>query len=215
MQFRKEAVDKNPPAEPAGFRRNCTVLLAVARDEAKRGAGDPAIGTPPSKQWRPFMTNPYGQALGTRDALAALEDTPERIRRLVDGMREEDFTRSYGAGKWTVGQLLDHLAEAEIIFGVRMRMALTTPGYVVQPFDQDKMMAREARHTGRDAFDVYYALRRWNLPLYRSLSPEERNLRFTHPERGEMKVEDMLSLLAGHELHHLAQIEQATTDSRR
>lgn len=155
------------------------------------------------------MKNPYEQALGTRDVLTSLEQTPERIRTLVAGMREEDFGRSHEAGKWTVGQLLDHLAQTEVIFGTRVRMALITPGYVVQPFDQDKMMAREGHHTGRESFEAYDALRRWNLPLYRSLSPEDREHRFTHPERGEMKVADLLSTLAGHELHHLTQIEQA------
>jgi hypothetical protein len=28
-----------------------------------------------------------------------------------------------------------------------------------------------------------------------------------HPERGELKVEDLLAMLAGHELHHVAHLE--------
>ena len=160
------------------------------------------------------MSHPYVQALGGRDPLAALQETPERIRALVAGMHEEDFARSYAAGKWSVAQLLEHLAQSEMMFAVRMRMALTAPAYVVQPFDQDRMMAREGKHTGREAFDFYYALRRWNLPLYRSLSAEDRERRFTHPEYGEMKVEDLLSQIAGHELHHLPQIERAIGGTR-
>ncbi len=153
------------------------------------------------------MPVPYAHDLGTRDPLQSLSETPERIRALVGRLREEDFDRSYAAGKWTMTQLLDHLAEAEIIFGVRVRMALTTPGYVVQLFDQDKMLGREGRHTGREAFDAYYALRRWNLPLFRGLAPADLDIRFMHPEHGEMKVGDLLALLAGHELHHLPQME--------
>ncbi len=155
------------------------------------------------------MKNPYEHDLGARDVLTALRETPERIRALVGGMSPADFKRTYGEGKWTVGQLLTHLAQAEVIFAQRIRMALTTPGYVVQPFDQDKMMAREAGSGGGEAFDAYYALRRWNLVLYRTLSREERERRFTHPERGEINVEDLLVTTAGHELHHLAQLEQA------
>ncbi len=157
------------------------------------------------------MKNPYEQDLGARDVLAALRDTPERIRAVVGGMHAADFARTYGDGKWTVGQLLTHLAQAEMIFGQRIRMALTTPGYVVQPFDQDTWMAREANGAGSEAFDAYYALRRWNLLLYRSLSREERDRRFKHPERGEIDVENLLATLAGHELHHLAHLEQALT----
>ncbi len=159
------------------------------------------------------MKNPYEQALGSRDVLAALQDTPERLKTLVAGMREEDFERSYAPGKWTIRQVLDHLAQMELMFAMRVRMALTTPGYVVQPIDQDRFMEREARHSGREAFDTYYALRRWNLPLYRSLSGEDRNRRFAHPQFGEMTVWDILQMVAGHELHHLAQLSSA--DSRR
>ena len=154
------------------------------------------------------MTNPYADDLGTRDAVAALAETPERIRTIVAGMREEDFSRSYGAGKWTAAQLLDNLAKTEMIFGLRIRMALTTPGYVVQPFDQDAILAREGRHTGRESFETYYALRRWTLPLYRSLTPDERDRRFTHPEHGEINIEYLLAVLAGHERHHAAHLEQ-------
>jgi uncharacterized damage-inducible protein DinB len=153
------------------------------------------------------MANPYGQDLGTRDALASLEETPERLRRLVEGWSDRDFARSGGAGKWTAAQLLDHLAQTEMVFGVRVRMALITPGYIVQPFDQDAMMARETPRPGRESFEAYYAFRRWNLPVYRSLTPEERQRRFMHPERGEMNVADLLALVAGHELHHAVQLE--------
>jgi hypothetical protein len=108
-----------------------------------------------------------------------------------------------------VAQVLDHLAQMELVFGLRVRMALTTSGYVAQSVDQDEMMAREGPHSGREGFDAYYAMRRWNLPLFRSLTPEQRGRRFTHPERGEMTIEDLMALFAGHELHHLNQLEQA------
>ncbi len=153
------------------------------------------------------MSNPYQQDLGTRDALTSLGDTPEKIRAIVGKMRDEDFARSYGPSKWSVTQLLDHLAQAEMIFGMRLRMALTSENYVVQPYDQDRMMAREGRHTGREAFDAYYTLRRWNLALFRDLTAEDRERRFMHPERGEMRIAELLETMAGHELHHLPQIE--------
>jgi uncharacterized damage-inducible protein DinB len=154
------------------------------------------------------MMNPYARDLGTKDAIVALGETPERIRRLVSGMQEADFQRAYGPDKWTAAQLIEHIAEAEMIFSLRVRMALTHPDYVVQPYDQDKFLAREPKRSGREAFEVYDAVRRWNLPLYRSVTATERALTFKHPERGQLTVGDLLDTLAGHELHHLAQLEQ-------
>jgi uncharacterized damage-inducible protein DinB len=153
--------------------------------------------------------NPYEKDLGTRDALEALAATPERVKELVGKMREADLDRAHAPNKWTAAQLLDHITETEVAFCIRLRMALTHADYVVQPFDQDKFMAREPRRSGREAFDAYYAVRRWNLPLYLSVTSAERDVTFMHPERGQMTVGDLLDMLAGHELHHLEQMERA------
>jgi len=158
--------------------------------------------------------NPYEKDLGTRDALTALEETPERIRALVGGMQASDFERAYGPAKWTATQLLEHLVQTEMTFALRLRMALTAEDYVVQPYDQDKFIAREPAHSGREAFEAYDILRRWNLPLYRSLTDDERMRRFTHPERGVITPDDRLRMLAGHELHHLEQLEQVAASVR-
>jgi len=154
-----------------------------------------------------WTNNPYGPSLGSLDAVTALGDTPGRYRALAERMTPEEFGRSYAPGKWTAAQLFMHLAQTELAFSVRLRMALTTERFVVQPFEQDAWMRRESLVDGRDAFNAYFSLREFNLPLYRSLTVEEQARVFHHPERGEMRVGWILELLAGHELHHLAHIE--------
>jgi hypothetical protein len=151
--------------------------------------------------------NPYGAALGQLDAVTALGDTPLRHRALAERMAPEQFSRSYAPGKWTATQLFLHLAQTELAFSVRLRMALTSDRYVVQPFEQDAWMQREPLVGGHEAFSAYFSLRQFNLPLYRSLTAQEQARVFQHPERGEMRVGWILELLAGHELHHLAHIE--------
>jgi hypothetical protein len=154
-----------------------------------------------------WKDNPYGVDLGDRDVLSALAETPEKLRAVAERMKPEQFLRSYAPGKWTAAQLFQHLAQTESAFGFRVRMAITTGNYVVQPFDQDIWLAREHTVGGLQAFQAYYAMRQWSLPLYRSLTPEERRRPFRHPERGQMLVEWILEMLAGHELHHLAHFE--------
>src|SRR6266542_4136098 len=100
---------------------------------------------------------PYSKYLGDRDPLAVLSETAERIGKLTAGWSEEDFERASAPGKWTARQLMAHLAHLEIAFGNRTRMALSTPGYVVQPFDQDRWMEREVSLTGREAADAFLA----------------------------------------------------------
>jgi hypothetical protein len=152
--------------------------------------------------------NPYAASLGDRDALSVLADTPARIRKLVAAIGPGGLSRSYAPGKWNARQLLVHLAQTELAFGVRARMALTTDGYVVQPFDQDQWMAREPAIDGDVALAAYEATRAMNLAMFRSLSPEERRRKFLHPERGPLELQEIPALLAGHELHHLKHFEE-------
>ena len=145
-----------------------------------------------------WQDNPYGHALGDRDVMEALESSPARLQRVVEAMTPAQFARSYAPGKWTAVQILLHLAQTEAAFGLRVRMAVTTPGYVVQPFDQDAWLLREPLVSGLDAWRAYRAIRQFNLPLFRSLTPDERALALHHPERGTIHVEACcMSMLGG------------------
>src|SRR5881394_373565 len=94
---------------------------------------------------------PYTVDLSDREPIAAMRDSGARIRAVVGGWRPDQFLRSYAPGKWDAGQILTHLAQSEIALGYRARMALTSPGYVAQSFDQDAWMARESSTSGHDA----------------------------------------------------------------
>ena len=151
--------------------------------------------------------NPYAASLGNRDVLEVLSTTPERIRTLVTAIGPSGETRSHAPGKWNVQQILVHLAQVELAFGLRARMALTADDYVIQPFDQDRWMAVEPPTDAAAALAAYEALRAMNLAFFRRLTPEQRATTMTHPERGRIDVWEIAASLAGHELHHLSQIE--------
>jgi DinB superfamily len=151
---------------------------------------------------------PYSKYLGDRDPIAAMREAAERIGALTADWSEEDFARASAPGKWTARQLLAHLVHVEIASANRARMALTTPGYVVQPFDQDRWMEREVTVSGRHAADAFLALSRMNVALFSSLTPVELGTRLSHPEQGEITVDWILHTLAGHQRSHLRQIEE-------
>ncbi len=151
--------------------------------------------------------NPYAASLGSRDPLEAMAETPSRIRQIVSALGQAGLARSYAPGKWTARQLLVHLAQTELAFGVRARMALTSDSYVVQPFDQDRWLAREPVVEPATALASYEGMRALNLAFFRSLSPADLGRTFQHPERGPLAVRDIVEMLAGHELHHLKHLE--------
>jgi hypothetical protein len=155
--------------------------------------------------------NPYAAPLGDRDPLDALADTPSRIRTLLDGWSDAEFERTYAPGKWTARQILIHLAQTELALTTRARFAIATPGYVAQAFSQDDWLPVDGSSDARTALDAYLALRRFNLSMWGSLTPERRDRTFQHPEYGELTPGWIMAQLAGHDLHHLKQLEQVAS----
>jgi hypothetical protein len=151
---------------------------------------------------------PYSEALAGRDPVAAVAETTERIEAITSTWTAGMFERSHAPGKWSAGRILAHLAQAELAFGYRVRMALSTPGYVAQPFDQDAWMLREQSLSGRDAANAFLVLARMNAALYKQLPAADRNLPFSHPEYGTLTVDWVIHQSAGHQIHHLKQLER-------
>jgi hypothetical protein len=152
-------------------------------------------------------TTPYTADLDGREPLAAIRDTGARIRALAGGWSPADFERSYASGKWSARQILIHLAQSEIALGYRARMAVTTSGYAAQPFDQDRWMAHESGTTGHDALDAFLGLAAMNASFFDTLAPSDRAATLTHPEYGALTVDWIVHQIAGHQIHHLKQLD--------
>ena len=151
---------------------------------------------------------PYTADLGDREPLAAMRDAVARIGTLVAGWTPPQFDRTYAPGKWNARQILTHLAQTELALGNRARMALATPGYQAQSFDQDRWMVREAALGGKEAAAALVATNAMNHALFSGLSAGDRAIAFSHPEYGALTVDWLIHQMAGHLLHHLAQLEQ-------
>jgi hypothetical protein len=154
------------------------------------------------------VPNPYAADLADRDPLDALGDTPFRIRAIADSWTPQQHERTYAPGKWSARQILIHLAQSEMALGARARLALSTSPYTSQPFDQDAWMARDSAMSGADALAAFVAMAVMNHTLFAALPAGDRTKPFTHPEYGAISVDWMINQMAGHQIHHLHQLEQ-------
>jgi DinB superfamily len=152
--------------------------------------------------------NPYADDLGSLDPLAALLETPQKIRSLVQNWPAERWEQSYAPGKWSARQVLVHLAQTELALTTRVRFAASQDGYVAQAFSQDDWLPLDDHADGPTALDAYTALRRLNVIMFKGLAPLRRNRTFTHPEYGELTPGWVAAQLAGHDIHHLRQLER-------
>lgn len=152
--------------------------------------------------------NPYADDLGSRNPLEALADTPQKIRALVEKWPAVRWEQSYASGKWSARRVLVHLAQMELALTTRVRFAASQEGYVAQPLDQDAWLPVDDHADGPTALDAYTALRRFNVAMFKGLSAEQRQRTFTHPEYGPLTADWVAAQLAGHDIHHLKQLQQ-------
>ena len=145
-----------------------------------------------------------------RDPFKTQSATAKRLARLVRGASAAKLRKRPAPDKWSVAEILAHLADTEIVVGWRIRSILGAPGTPIQAFDQDAWAAagNYAKRDARKSIEQFRAVREANLAIYKSLSPEQWKYYGMHAERGEESLERLLRMMAGHDLNHTSQIEQ-------
>jgi hypothetical protein len=145
-----------------------------------------------------------------RNPLEVQQATPGRLARLIRGRSRAQLSRRPAPGKWSVAEILAHLAESEMVGGYRMRMILSAGGTPIQAFDQDKWakVGNYARRDPKQSLELFSALRRSNLLLLRSLKPRQWRMYGMHAERGKETVARVATMFAGHDINHTRQIEK-------
>ncbi|MGA3187984.1 MAG: DinB family protein [Bryobacteraceae bacterium] len=154
------------------------------------------------------MMNPYASFLASHDSQQVIASTPARLSELLISLGDARIDRSPAPGKWSVREILCHLADCEIVFAFRLRQTLAEPHHVIQPFDQDLWAANYAAYDAQSALAVFTAVRNFNAKLIASLPPDAFLKPATHPERGTMTFQTIVETMGGHDLNHLAQIEK-------
>jgi uncharacterized damage-inducible protein DinB len=147
-------------------------------------------------------------ALGSRDPLDVLREGPAAFRQAVAGLSPAQLTTPERAGKWSVLQVVQHLADSELVVGFRVRMVLTHDRPMLPGYDQD-LWAERLRYQESDletALGDFATLRRGNLRLLERATPADRQRVMNHSERGEESLDHLIHMFAGHDLVHRRQI---------
>jgi uncharacterized damage-inducible protein DinB len=151
--------------------------------------------------------------LGTSDPIAVLRATPDALNRSIEHLTEQELSQPEAPGKWSIRQVLRHLADSDLVWGYRVRMVLAHDRPTITGYDQDLWADRlhydQAPIDG--SLEEFRVLRRSNLRLIAAASPADRQRVGVHAERGEESVAHMIRLYAGHDLLHLGQIERIRT----
>lgn len=148
--------------------------------------------------------------LGDRDPLAVLAATADRLRFVVAGMDTRAIRAPEAPGKWSVTQVLAHLADSEVVWAWRLRLILAQDRPAITGYDQDAWAANlgyENADPG-ECVDRFAILRDSHLLVLGRLTPVQKARVGVHAERGEESVEHLVRLYAGHDILHLNQIDR-------
>ncbi len=159
----------------------------------------------------------YSQAvlglLGGREPLTVLRETPAAAARAIEGWSPAQLRKPEAPGKWSIAQVLQHLADSDLVWGWRVRLILAQDRPPLTGYDQDLWAERlhYADADAQEALEQLRVLRRGNLALIARATPEDLERVGVHSERGEESVGYLCGLYAGHDLLHLRQIERIRT----
>jgi uncharacterized damage-inducible protein DinB len=148
--------------------------------------------------------------LGERDPLEVLSRTPERLDEAVRGLSKGQVKQAEAAGKWSVSDVVQHLADSELVWGFRLRLTLAQDRPQLVGYDQDLWASRLHYEEAdpQQALEQFAVLRESNLRLLKAASKTDLQRMAIHAERGEQTIEQMVRLCAGHDLLHIKQIER-------
>ncbi|HYC30897.1 MAG TPA: DinB family protein [Gemmatimonadales bacterium] len=148
--------------------------------------------------------------LGPREPLEVLSELVPWLERRLHDAPAARLARPEAPGKWSVAEVLQHLADTEMVYGVRGRLVLSEPEPPIQGFDQDRwaVLFRYREVDAGAALARLSALRAANLAVWRPLGPAELARVGLHSERGPESLALMLRLMAAHDLVHRRQIDR-------
>jgi hypothetical protein len=135
-------------------------------------------------------------------------ETPAKLRAAVKGLSEQQLDTPYREGGWTVRQVVHHVPDSHLNAYVRFKLALTEDEPTIKPYAEDRWA--NLADTKATPIEVSLSMMdslhdRW-VRLLRSLTPEDWQRKFRHPELGVVGLEKSLAIYAWHGKHHVAHI---------
>ena len=148
--------------------------------------------------------------LGRRDPIQVLGELLPWLADRIRGLNDSTLRHSEAAGKWSVIEVIQHLADSDLVFSYRLKMMLTEDRPPLQGYDQDRWASvLHYRDVPLElALKQLRTMRAGNLHVLGRLSPSQLERVGLHSERGPESAGFLLQLMGGHDLVHRRQIDR-------
>lgn len=142
--------------------------------------------------------------------LERLRRGPEVLAMVLTGVfgDEEDYITA--PGKWSIRQIIAHLADTETVFAHRMRQVIAEESPTLVAFDQEAW-ARNldyARRKPKQSLETLRRVRAENYELLKELPEAAYERSGNHTERGPVTLFQIVEGAANHTESHARQMQQ-------
>jgi DinB superfamily len=150
----------------------------------------------------------------TDQLLEAYREGPARLRAAIAGLSMEQLRARPRPGKWSILEIVLHVADSELSGALRVRYVRAQPGARLPMYDQDLWTAR-LRHNEADVgllddtLALFHLLRRTTGRIFAAAHGDDWSASAIHAEYGEITLRNLLELYADHGERHVEQILQS------
>ena len=141
--------------------------------------------------------------------IAEIASFPERLKKEVVSLTEEQLDTPYRENGWTIRQVIHHCAESHMNCFIRIKWALTEDNPVIKFYHEDRWAELHDNLTMpiQPTLSFLEGLHFRLAYLMKSLSEDELQKSFIHPEHNAtFQLKEIIGTYAWHGNHHLAQI---------
>ncbi|HEV7887963.1 MAG TPA: DinB family protein [Acidimicrobiales bacterium] len=146
--------------------------------------------------------------------LERLKATARDLVSLTSGVARAQMERRPGPREWSANMVVAHLADAELVYGFRLKTILIEDRPHISPYDENAWTERFTRvdEDVKDTLGRWRVLREHNVRLLESLEEPEWRRAGVHAQRGEMTVRQVVAMMAEHDRGHLDQLRRAVSN---
>ena len=144
-------------------------------------------------------------------AISEIENFPSLVKTEIQNLNEKDLQLRYRPEGWTITQVVHHCADSHINGYMRFKLALTENVPTIKPYEES--LWAELPDNNLSPFvslKLLDALHEKWVYILKSLSEEDLNKEFIHPDQSEkISLKENILIYSWHCRHHLAHIRQA------
>ncbi|MCA9060067.1 MAG: DinB family protein [Planctomycetaceae bacterium] len=144
------------------------------------------------------------------ELLADYQQGADRLRSAVVGLSAEQLDATPVPGKWTIRQVVCHIADFETVYSDRMKRVIAEENPGLQAGDPDlfqRALRYDLRHV-EEELSLIDIVRRQLLRILRDLDIEDFQRTGVHSVDGPLTLETLLERITSHIPHHLTFVEE-------